>query len=100
MASRGLSRLSGLNNSCRGKKAPGERGLPTGGVLLALHGILDTANSVLSLSSRLIGLAFGFSLLITSHLAGRFLDRALDLLGGTLDAIFVHSSNSFALAGG
>src|SRR5262249_15945533 len=58
--------------------------------LLAAQTVLHAADRVLDLALGLVGLAFGLGLGIARHLAGIFLDLALRLLGGALDAVFVH----------
>src|SRR3954454_18142462 len=55
------------------------------------------ARSVLRIAGRVVGsalclihLALGLHLLVTRNLAGRVLDGALDLVGGTFDVFAIH----------
>ena len=58
--------------------------------LLPLERVFDAADSILDLSCRLVGLAFGLQLSITKHLAGNLLGFAFDLLRRSLDPVLVH----------
>jgi len=58
--------------------------------LLPLERVFDAADSILDLSCRLVGLAFGLQLSITKHLAGNLLGFAFDLLRRSLDSVLVH----------
>ena len=55
-------------------------------------GILDAADGVLDLAFSLICLAFGLYLGVTSHITDTFFDFATDVLGGTVNAIFINHS--------
>jgi hypothetical protein len=58
--------------------------------LLPLERVFDAADSILDLSCRLAGLAFGLQFSITKHLAGNLLGFAFDLLRRSLDPVLVH----------
>src|ERR1700692_3641812 len=58
--------------------------------LFAAHRIFQTADRVLHLAGSLVGLAFGFQLLVAEDLSGDFFHGSLGLLGRALDAIFIH----------
>ena len=58
--------------------------------LLAAHRILQSTDRVLHLACGLVGLAFGFQLLVAEDLSGDFFHGSLGLLGRALDAIFIH----------
>jgi hypothetical protein len=61
---------------------------------------LIAANRILGLACRFVCRALGLHLGATGDFTGCFLDGALDLIGGTFDAIFIHRASSFALASG
>src|SRR5690349_12149276 len=52
--------------------------------------ILHVTGGVAQSALRLVGLAFGFELLVASDLAGAFLDGALCLLGESLHVLAIH----------
>src|SRR6202035_4125797 len=60
---------------------------------------LQAADGILNLAGCLVGLAFGFELGVSGHLAGNFLDRTLGLFGGSLDPVFVHVALLIATQG-
>jgi hypothetical protein len=85
------------------KKAPPPRGGAYPGYekakrLFAFQGVLDAANGTLGLAGGPVGRALSFHLGVASNFTGCLLDGALDLIGCTFDAIFIHRPNSFALA--
>src|ERR1700733_12914293 len=58
--------------------------------LFAAHRIFQAADRVLHLAGSLVGLAFGFQLLVAENLPGSFFHGSLGLLGRAFDAIFIH----------
>src|ERR1700692_1022546 len=58
--------------------------------LFAAPRIFQSADRVLHLAGSLVGLAFGFQLLVAENLSGDFFDGSLGLLAPAFDAIFIH----------
>jgi hypothetical protein len=59
-------------------------------LLVASHGVLDVAQTLLGLALDLLGLAVELLLLVAAHLAGSLLDLALDVGDGPLDVLVSH----------
>ena len=51
--------------------------------------ILDAADGILHLARGLVCSSFGFGLAVARHLTNSFFDRALCLLSGTFNAVFI-----------
>ncbi len=56
------------------------------------HGVLHAASGALSLTSYLLGFAFGLELGVACYLTRGFFHGAFSLFGGTFDAVFIHLS--------
>jgi hypothetical protein len=56
------------------------------------NAILGAADGILNLAGGLFSSTLGFCLLVAGHVADAFLDRPLDLVADTFNAILVHKS--------
>src|SRR5262249_36244857 len=106
-ARQGKSVGPGIHNK-KSKKAPGTPARSTGVAGLALppllivaaHGVLQSADCVLHLAGGLVALAFRFGLGVAGYLSDLLLHGSLRLVSRAFHAIFVHGALPFVCVAG
>jgi hypothetical protein len=88
------TRLTGRLSRACSESVNRKRGLLPSSILLegVLDRILDAADGVLNLAFGLIRLAFGLHLGIACHVADAFFEFTANVLGGTVNTIFINHS--------